>query len=86
MELDRQTLETLGFQNFGGAVRAPFTAHPKVDPATGNLLGVICSVMWALTLIGLRWGERHGERIGISAVVVGNAMAFAVGVPSTLKT
>jgi carotenoid cleavage dioxygenase-like enzyme len=37
MELDRRTLETLGFQSFGGAVKAPFTAHPKVDPATGNL-------------------------------------------------
>lgn len=63
---------------FIGAQGATATAP---DPATGNRLGVICSVMWALTLIGLRWGERHGERIGISAVVVGNAMAFAVGVP-----
>jgi len=63
---------------FMGRFEATVTAP---DPATGNLLGVICSVTWALTLIGLRWGERHGARIGISAVVVGNAMAFAVGVP-----
>ena len=51
------------------------------DPATGNLLGVLCGVAWALTLIGLRWGERHGARIGMSAVVVGNAMVFVVGLP-----
>lgn len=51
------------------------------DPVTGNLLGVLCGVTWAFTLIGLRWGERHGARIGMSAVVVGNAMAFVVGLP-----
>ena len=51
------------------------------DPATGNLLGVICSLTWAFTLIGLRWGERRGARIGMSAVAVGNAMAFVVGLP-----
>ncbi|MBI2828296.1 MAG: EamA family transporter, partial [Acidobacteria bacterium] len=31
--------------------------------------------------MGLRWGERHGARVGMSAVVVGNAMAFVVGMP-----
>jgi carotenoid cleavage dioxygenase len=36
-EMDRHSLETLGFQNFGGAVKASFTAHPKVDPAAENL-------------------------------------------------
>lgn len=51
------------------------------DPATGNLLGLLCSVTWAFTLIGLRWGERHGARTGLSAVVVGNAIAFVVGLP-----
>ena len=51
------------------------------DPATGNLLGVLCGVAWAFTLIGLRWSERHGARIGMSAIVVGNVMAFVVGLP-----
>ena len=51
------------------------------DPATGNLLGVLCGVTWALTLIGLRWSERRGAQIGMSAVVVGNAMACVAGLP-----
>jgi drug/metabolite transporter, DME family len=54
------------------------------DPATGNLLGILCSVTWALTLLGLRWAERHDARVGISAVVIGNAMAFLIGVPFLL--
>ena len=63
-----------------------FAGHPGAtvtapDPATGNLLGVICSITWAFTLMGLRWSQQYGEQIGISAVVVGNAMAFVVGLP-----
>jgi drug/metabolite transporter, DME family len=51
------------------------------DPATGNLLGVLCSVSWAFTLLGLRWLERKQHGYGISAVVAGNTIAFLVGVP-----
>ena len=37
--LDPQTLETLGEWNFDGQIdSATFTAHPKLDPVTGNLL------------------------------------------------
>ena len=37
-EIDPLTLETLGPWDFGGKYRAPtFTAHPKVDPLTGDL-------------------------------------------------
>ena len=34
--LDPATLETRGIETFGGTVKA-FSAHPKVDPATGEL-------------------------------------------------
>jgi drug/metabolite transporter (DMT)-like permease len=63
--------------------RPPATATAP-DPATGNLLGVLCSITWALTLLGLRWAERLSARVGISAVVVGNAMAFLIGAPFLL--
>jgi carotenoid cleavage dioxygenase len=37
-EINLATLDTLGYYTFGGAVSGPFTAHPKVDPLTGDLL------------------------------------------------
>ena len=51
------------------------------DPATGNLLGILCSLSWALTLLGLRWVELNQRGSGISSVVAGNVIAFLVGVP-----
>ena len=66
---------------FLGRVDATATAP---DPATGNLLGVLCSISWALTLVGLRWGQRGGEGVGTTAVVAGNLIAFAIGLPFLL--
>lgn len=38
-ELDPHTLDTLGKCDFGGRLQSEtFTAHPKIDPATGELL------------------------------------------------
>jgi drug/metabolite transporter (DMT)-like permease len=56
------------------------------DPATGNLLGVLCSLTWALTLLGLRWVELNRRGGGISAVVAGNVIAFLVGLPLLIPT
>jgi carotenoid cleavage dioxygenase len=36
--MDPDTLITLGEDTFGGALTTPMTAHPKIDPATGDLL------------------------------------------------
>lgn len=39
MEIDPDTLETKGFFDFGGGYKAPtFTAHPKVDGRTGEMV------------------------------------------------
>jgi carotenoid cleavage dioxygenase len=37
-ELDSRTLDTLGPYDFAGALVGPMTAHPKIDPETGELL------------------------------------------------
>ncbi len=39
-KLDPDSLETLGLDNLGGALppETPFSAHPRVDPRTGNLV------------------------------------------------
>ena len=36
-EIEPGSLATRGYCNFGGAIGGPFTAHPKVDPVTGEL-------------------------------------------------
>lgn len=37
-ELDPETLETIGPWTFGDNLKGPMTAHPKVDPETGEML------------------------------------------------
>lgn len=58
MELDPETLQTIGFHDFGGGYRAPtFTAHPKVDGATGEMItfgyeaeGLASNAIWLYTI------------------------------------
>ncbi len=38
-EIDPETLATIGIYDFGGALQSDaFTAHPKIDPATGEMV------------------------------------------------
>jgi carotenoid cleavage dioxygenase-like enzyme len=55
IELDPATLATRGVQDFGGRLRGPFTAHPKIDPITGELVFFGFSVDGELTP-GMRYG------------------------------
>jgi carotenoid cleavage dioxygenase-like enzyme len=38
-ELDPTTLESKGAYNYGGKLRSPMTAHPKIDPVSGDMYG-----------------------------------------------
>ncbi|HEX4367414.1 MAG TPA: carotenoid oxygenase family protein [Rhodopila sp.] len=55
IELDPATLATRGVQDFSGGLRGPFTAHPKIDPITGELVFFGFSVDGELTR-GMRFG------------------------------
>lgn len=37
-QLHRESLQTLGEHDFGGKLMGPMTAHPKLDPETGEML------------------------------------------------
>jgi len=38
VELDPQSLATLGDFNYNGAIQGPITAHPKIDPRSGEMV------------------------------------------------
>ncbi|WP_157534946.1 carotenoid oxygenase family protein [Nocardia inohanensis] len=40
VELDPRTLDTLGEEHYGGVVTTTFSAHPKVDHRTGELINI----------------------------------------------
>jgi drug/metabolite transporter (DMT)-like permease len=61
------------------------TVETAPDPRTGNLIGVLCGLCWALTLLGLRWLGRR-EHVadhdpGGAAVVAGNLLAALIALP-----
>jgi carotenoid cleavage dioxygenase-like enzyme len=37
-EIEPGTLATRGYCNYGGRIAGPFTAHPKIDPLTGEMV------------------------------------------------
>jgi len=64
------------------------TTSVATDPVRGNLLSLISGLLWAVTLLGLRWLERGtpegDEGLGQAAVVAGNAIAFVACLPMAL--
>lgn len=80
-------LAAAGLSLFFVGTEPPRATAP--DPTSGNLLALASGVAWAGTLVGLRWMGRHeseGTRGNepVHAVVVGNALAFAVCLPVAL--
>jgi carotenoid cleavage dioxygenase len=55
IELDPAALATRGVQRFAGNLQGPFTAHPKIDPLTGELCFFGCSADGPLTA-GMTFG------------------------------
>ena len=54
--LDARDLSTVGYDDFGGALSGRFTAHPKCDPLTGQLVFFSYSATGPLSP-GMSWGE-----------------------------
>lgn len=64
-----QTLETYGEYDYDGQLKHPFTAHPKVDPVTGEMLS---------------FGYRFNEAPAVQYFLVGADGKKAPSVPITL--
>ena len=67
-------------------VGRPDATATAPDPERGNLLALLCSIVWAFTLVALRYVERDHSRpgLGMSAVVVGNLFASLAALPFAL--
>lgn len=65
-------------------IGSPPASQTAPDPRLGNLLALLCSVTWALTLISLRSVGRAPSPPGaaISVVILGNALASVVVAPA----
>jgi len=65
-------------------IGSPPASQTAPDPWRGNLLAILCSVTWALTLISLRSVGRAPSPPGaaISVVILGNALASVVVAPA----
>lgn len=61
-------------------------SHTAPDPYRGNLLAVLSGVLWALTMVGLRWLASSGEGRGAAATasVWGNVFACLLCLPAAL--
>jgi len=69
--LDPVTLDTRGIETFGGTVKA-FSAHPKIDPDTGEMFnfGIDYGAKTTLTPLSHRQGNHHASAAGDAAPCV----------------
>jgi drug/metabolite transporter (DMT)-like permease len=67
-------------------VERPPAAATAPDPRTGDLLALFSGVLWAATIMGLRWMANRGGGEGntLPTVVAGNAIAFLACLPMAL--
>lgn len=75
----------VGMAMFFVGVEPPTATAP--DPARGNLLGALCGLSWAVTILGLRWLGRDpagGRSSAAAASVAGNILACLVCLPWAL--
>jgi drug/metabolite transporter (DMT)-like permease len=75
----------LGMAMFFVGVEPPRETAP--DPTTGNLIGALCGVSWAVTILGLRWLGRDPSPeapTAAAASVAGNILACLVALPFAL--
>jgi drug/metabolite transporter (DMT)-like permease len=64
----------------------PVASATAPDPATGNVLGLLCGVAWAITLLSLRRVERDAlvPGVAVASVIAGCVIASAVTLPFAL--
>jgi len=75
----------LGLALFFVGSEAPVRTAPA--PLRGNILAVTSGLMWALTIMGMRWlgrEEREGGGTAAPAVAAGNLIALLVSLPFAL--
>ena len=67
-------------------VGRPVATATASNPALGNLLGAASGLVWALTLLSLRYlgRDERSERTTITAVVAGNLFASVGALPAAL--
>lgn len=68
---------------FSGSVEASTTAP---NPVLGNVAGTLTGILWAGTVMGLRWlsNSPAGPNAPLATVVLGNALAFLLCLPLAL--
>jgi len=74
--MDFPSLNTLGSYSFDQQVSGGFTAHPKIDPDTGEMLFLSYSVMDAIGNGGLQYGvfSSEGKLIHLTAIELPRAV------------